>query len=87
MRLNKELDKIRDIMNIENEYKDYGFYVLKNEYKEEDKIDDRNLYAHCGFAYTIIQIKKVNEKIFIKIKDSVLDNIYKKISNNLLKGE
>jgi len=87
MRLNKELEKIKDIKNIGNEYKDYGFYVLKNEYKEDNKIDDRNLYAHCGFAYTIIQIKKVNEKIFIRLKESVLDDICKIISNNLLQGD
>lgn len=86
IRLTKELEKIKNIKNIENEYKDYGNFAIDN-YQETNNIDDRNLYAHCGFAYTITQIKKVNEKVFIKVKDSVLKNIKNIILNNISNGD
>lgn len=88
-RINKELDKIKNIPNINNYYKDYGFYTIEN-YENTNKIDDRNLYAHSGFAYTIIQLKKGNGNIFIKIKepkDKILDEVKSIILRNIPKGD
>jgi CRISPR-associated protein Csx1 len=85
IRLSKELNKIETINNLETEYKDYGHYVLENYVPPKDNnIDDRNLYAHCGFAYTITQLKRSEEGILIKLKGDD-ENKIEEIKNMLKK--
>lgn len=88
-RLNKEIEKIKDKYNsITQEFKDYGYYAMeKEEYKENNNFDERNFYAHCGFGYNIIQIKKENNDIIIKVKNDLVDRVKNNLLANIQKGD
>lgn len=86
-RLAKEIKKIQDIKNkLNSDYKDYGSYVLEN-YKDDNNFDERNFFAHCGFGYNILQLKKENDEIILKVKDCFVDEIKNHIIGNITKGD
>lgn len=88
-RIYRELDKINEINSkqlIKDEYIDYGQLNMNQNYKPDTNVDERNFFAHAGFGYTLIQLKKENNTIFIKPKDETIDNISRIVANNITTG-
>ncbi|MCX7757931.1 MAG: CRISPR-associated CARF protein Csx1 [candidate division WOR-3 bacterium] len=85
-RLEKEIYKIKNIKNIKNDFNDLGYYLLEG-YREDNTFDERNFYAHCGFGYNIIQIKRVGDDVIIKSKENFIERIKNNLLKNIPKGE
>jgi CRISPR-associated protein Csx1 len=63
-RIDKEIGDIKGLGGITQQYEVY------NEIKSNsvsNKIDKRNFFAHAGFEYNTIELKKENEEIYIRI--------------------
>lgn len=76
-RIHRELDKIKKA-SPEVNYADYGFLVMKKEKKEYEpssNVDERNFFAHAGFGYNNVQLKKEDSTIFIKPKNECVNTI------------
>lgn len=88
-RVEKELGKIENnIDKISNTFIDYGSFA-SDDYDPNIKsgFDERNFFAHCGFGYNIIQLKKEGDEILIKVKEDFINHIEKYIKSNLPKGD
>jgi CRISPR-associated protein Csx1 len=48
-----------------NEYKPY-FEIAG---KEDGDLDQRVFFAHAGFPYNVIELKRENDEIFIRVRD------------------
>lgn len=79
-RIDKELDDIKDLQNITQQYEVYnkikGNPVL-------NQIDKRNFFAHAGFEYNTIELKKENEDIYIRIYTGNKNSAEELIKENL----
>ncbi|HOJ16536.1 MAG TPA: CRISPR-associated CARF protein Csx1 [Caldisericia bacterium] len=89
MRLEKEVKKIEENEGrLSDEFKDYGLILYEDDYdlSKNTDIDERNFFAHCGFGYNVIQIKKEENKIILKIKESFIKKIRSLIKRNMPQG-
>jgi CRISPR-associated protein Csx1 len=79
-RIDKELDDIKDLQNITQQYEVYnkikGNPVL-------NQIDKRNFFAHAGFEHNVIELKKENEDIYIRIYTGNKNSAEELIKENL----
>ncbi len=79
-RIDKELDDIKNLQNITQQYEVYnkikGNPVL-------NQIDKRNFFAHAGFEYNTIELKKENEEIYIRIHTRMKNSAEELIKENL----
>jgi CRISPR-associated protein Csx1 len=99
-RIDKEIKDIEEIFNhIENDYKVYG--VIKNKLRNQNvnfnlkvnsdkndnsnNVDKRNFFAHSGFEYNSIELKKLGDEIYIKVRDDKINEINRLILNSLSK--
>jgi len=63
-RIDKEIDDIKGLQNITQQYEVY------NKIKRDtvlNQVDKRNFFAHAGFEHNVIGLKKENEEIYIRI--------------------
>ncbi|MCX7759096.1 MAG: CRISPR-associated CARF protein Csx1 [bacterium] len=70
------IGNFREYINIENEFRKQ---LRLNTLQFANTIDRRNFFAHAGFEYNSIKIKKVGGKIFLKVNE-----IFKKEIENIL---
>lgn len=63
-RIDKEIYDVNNLRNIEEGYKTYAELVGKS---TGNNIDKRNFFAHAGFEHNIIEIKKDNGNIKLRI--------------------
>jgi CRISPR-associated protein Csx1 len=90
MRLEKEFSKLTKV-NLDNNFKKYS--DLQNdkdkndENKNKEKLDERNFFAHCGFNYELLSIKKISDEIFLKINDDLIKDAKDLLDKNLPRGD
>ncbi|MCS7244237.1 MAG: CRISPR-associated CARF protein Csx1 [Candidatus Calescibacterium sp.] len=70
------IGNFREYINIENEFRKQ---LRINTLQFSNTINRRNFFAHAGLEYNSIKIKKVGEKIFLKVNE-----IFKKEIENIL---
>jgi len=97
-RIDKEIKDIEEISNhIEYDYKVYS--IIKNNLRNQNvnfnlnvnsdknnnstKVDKRNFFAHSGFEYNSIELKKLGNEIYIKVKNNKINEINSLILNSL----
>jgi CRISPR-associated protein Csx1 len=66
-RIDKEISDVKDLQNLNNQYQVYN--VIKSG-SIGNQIDKRNFFAHAGFEYNTIEIKKENGEIYVRIYDN-----------------
>jgi len=66
-RIDKEIDDVKNLQNLSNQYQVYN--VIKSG-SIRNQIDKRNFFAHAGFEYNTIELKKENEEIYVRIYDN-----------------
>ena len=54
-----------------------------NKNNDSNKVDKRNFFAHSGFEYNSIELKKLGNEIYIKVKDNKINEINSLILNSL----
>lgn len=76
-----KIEKYKD--HITSDYQTYMQIIKNGEITESNKsVDKRNFFAHAGFEYNSIKLKKFNDKIFIKINEDLRE----KIENHILES-
>jgi CRISPR-associated protein Csx1 len=65
-RIDKELGDIKGLQNITQQYEVYN-KIKGNTVSNQDQVDKRNFFAHAGFEHNVIELKKENEEIYIRI--------------------
>lgn len=83
-RIDVEIVEINGLQNIPNDWK---VYAEVKGLSCQNQIDKRNFFAHAGFEYNSIMIRKQEQNIFIKIKSELENNVKKYLMDNLPKGE
>jgi len=63
-RIDKEIGDIKELQNINQTYQVYS--VLKGG-TISNQIDKRNFFAHAGFEYNTLELKKENNEIYVRI--------------------
>ncbi len=89
-RLDVEIERLNNIKDrITGDCKDYGYYAMEDGRYEEKEVNfdqkqERNLFAHCGFGYSLIQVRKVDDsEILIKLKSGLNEKIKQAIIKNI----
>jgi len=67
-RIDKEIDDIKEIQNLQQDYKVYAQLRPNTQIKNE--IDKRNFFAHAGFEYNAIELRKINDNIEVRIREN-----------------
>ncbi len=80
------------LKKMETNFIDYGFIGYGINYdpsrNNNEGKNERNFYAHSGFAYEVMQIKKENDDILIKYKKDLFEkNIKNELIKNIPEGE
>lgn len=66
-RIDKEIGDINDLENLQYDYKVYAELIGK---RVLDGIDKRNFFAHAGFEYNAIELRKINDNIEVRIREN-----------------
>lgn len=84
-RLDRELSRLNNLKEKEDfDFKDYGFIAMEEgKYQVSQNLDDRNFFAHCGFGYDLIQVKKNGTSILIRPKKEMINQIKDAINRSL----
>ncbi|HCO38477.1 MAG TPA: TIGR01897 family CRISPR-associated protein [Aquificaceae bacterium] len=87
-RLERELSRLKDLKEKEDfDFKDYGLIAIgEGKYQGNSSFDERNFFAHCGFGYNVIQVKKHSNLIFIRPKKGMINQIKDAINRSLPLG-
>jgi CRISPR-associated protein Csx1 len=87
-RLERELSRLKDLKEKEDfDFKDYGLIAIgEGKYQGNSSFDERNFFAHCGFGYNVIQVKKHGSFIFIRPKKGMINQIKDAINRSLPLG-
>lgn len=80
-RIDKEIYDIQNLQNITQNYQVYSSILNKN----VSKIDKRNFFAHAGFEYNSIKLRKDNNEIYMKICEYNKEQTENLIIDNLPK--
>jgi len=76
-RIDKEIGDIKQLQNIQQQYQVYAQLLNK---QIQNQIDKRNFFAHAGFEHNVIELRKINDSIELKINIGL-----KNEAENLLK--
>jgi len=80
-RIDKEIDDIKELQNINQTYQVYS--VIKGG-TISNQINKRNFFAHAGFEYNVIELRKRNQnQIEIRVNDNLKDKAKNLIISNL----
>jgi len=81
-RIDKEIKDVKDLQNLNNEYQVYNAVIKSG---KTEKVDKRNFFAHAGFEYNTIELKKENGEIYVRIYDNYRSQAEAYITDDLPK--
>jgi len=70
-RIDKEIKEINDIQSLSTLQQNYQVYIQLLNKPIQNRIDKRNFFAHAGFEYNAIELRKINDNIEVRIRENL----------------
>ncbi|MEO0111630.1 MAG: CRISPR-associated CARF protein Csx1 [candidate division WOR-3 bacterium] len=84
-RIDVEINDIKELFSsLPQDYKTY--LEIKKKSSDSNNIDKRNFFAHAGFEHNIIEMKKENQKIKLRINSKLEEMVKNYLEDNLPGG-